>query len=179
MHHEDVMTTNASQMFKDIYRYNSVAVAFYIVAWANAHNVTINLTKTQKLLYIAYGANLILGGDRLCGEHPQAWPYGPVFPTTRRKLLKADLYRVTMDSPEVGDLKDDTYLESLMKFVFKGFGDKTAAQLTVWSHSPNSPWDETTHLFNFKWGMEIPDSFIYDYFSTIIKVDKPATAQAQ
>lgn len=164
-------------MFNDTYRYNSVIVAFYIVAWANEHRVTINLTKTQKLLYIAYGANLILGGNRLCNEHPQAWPYGPVFPTTRNKLLKADLDYISMNSRELESVKNDTYLESLMQFVFKGFGNKTAGQLTAWSHSTDSPWDETTHMPGFKWGMEIPDAFIYDYFSTLIKVESPTTAQ--
>lgn len=172
------MTANANEMFNDTYRYNSVVVAFFIVAWANLHKVSINLTKTQKLLYIAYGANLILGNNRLCNEHPQAWPYGPVFPTTRNKLLKAELCHVTMDDPVLTDVKGDTYLESLMQFVFAGFGNKTAGQLTAWSHSPNSPWDETTHLRGFKWGMEIPDAYIYNYFSSLIKVDAPSTPQA-
>lgn len=172
------MIANANEMFNDTYRYNSVAVAFFIVAWANEHRVSINLTKTQKLLYIAYGANLILGNNRLCNEHPQAWPYGPVFPTTRNKLLKTELSHVTMDSPQLAEVKGDTYLESLMQFVFSGFGNKTAGQLTAWSHSPNSPWDETTHLSGFKWGMEIPDAYIYNYFSSLIKVETPAPAQA-
>ena len=165
-------------MFDDTYRYNSVTVAFYIVAWANNHRVSINLTKTQKLLYIAYGANLILGNNRLCNEHPQAWPYGPVFPTTRNKLLKTDLGHVSMESPELKDVKDDSYLESLVKFVFDGFGTKTAGQLTAWSHAPNSPWDETTHLPGFKWGAEIPDAYIYEYFSGIIKIENPCPAQS-
>lgn len=164
-------------MFNDTYRYNSVVVAYYIVAWANRNKVTINLTKTQKLLYIAYGANLVLGNDRLCNEHPQAWPYGPVFPTTRNKLLKKDFEYITMDSPELAEVKDDTYLESLMQFVFKGFGNKTAGQLTAWSHSSDSPWDETTHMAGFKWGMEIPDAFIYRYFSGLIKVESPSATQ--
>lgn len=162
-------------MFKDTYRYNSVAVAFYIVAWANQHHVSINLTKTQKLLYIAYGANLVLGNDRLCNEHPHAWPYGPVFPTTRNKLLKADLDSVSMDNPQIADIKDDAYLAGLMQFVFSGFGNRTAGQLTAWSHAPNSPWDETTRLNNFKWGMEIPDAYIFKYFSSIINITAPST----
>lgn len=164
-------------MFNDTYRYNSVVVAYYIIAWANRNKVTINLTKTQKLLYIAYGANLVLGNDRLCNEHPQAWPYGPVFPTTRKRLLKQDFEHITMDSPELSKVKDDTYLESLVQFVFKGFGNKTAGQLTAWSHSADSPWDETTHMLGFKWGMEIPDAFIYKYFSGMIKVESPTTPQ--
>lgn len=168
------MTENAKEMFVDTYRYNSVVVAFYIVAWANQHKVTINLTKTQKLLYVAYGANLIVGKDRLCNEHPQAWPYGPVFPTTRNRLLKTDLAAITMESDVLTGVKCDTYLEQIVKFVFEGFGNKTAGQLTAWSHKPNSPWEETTHMPNFKWGNEIPDAYIYEYFAQIINISPQA-----
>lgn len=160
-------------MIEDTYRYNSVDVAFYIVAWANEHKVSINLTKTQKLLYIAYGANLVFGNGRLCNEHPQAWPYGPVFPTTRNKLLKTDLFNLTIEGNK---LKDDTYIESLIQFVFAGFGKKTAAYLTAWSHMTNSPWDRTRQLPNFKWGVEIPDAYILEYFSSLIKVDSSSKA---
>lgn len=162
------MVEKISNMFRDIYRYNSVVVAFFIVAWANLHKFSINLTKTQKLLYIAYGANIVISKDRLCGEHPQAWPYGPVFPTTRNKLLKADIPNITMNDPLLTEVKDDEYLKSIIQFVFEGFGEKTAGQLTVWSHRPNSAWDETTRMPNFKWGNEIPDAYIYEYFSRMI-----------
>lgn len=162
------MIENAKEIFTDTYRYNSVVVAFYIVAWANKNKVTINLTKTQKLLYIAYGANLIIGNNRLCNEHPQAWPYGPVFPATRNKLLNTNLAEITMDSKILRDIHNDTYLEQVVKFVFEGFGNKTAGQLTAWSHKSNSPWEKTSHMSNFKWGDEIPDAFIYEYFATII-----------
>lgn len=168
------MTENGIDMFADTYRYNSVVVAFYIVAWANEHKVTINLTKTQKLLYVAYGANLIVGKDRLCNEHPQAWPYGPVFPTTRNKLLKANLAGITMDNELLAGVKDDNYLKQVIQFVFEGFGNKTAGQLTAWSHRANSPWEETTHMPNFKWGNEIPDAYIYQYFAQIINVTPQA-----
>ena len=81
------------------YKYNSVEVAKFIVATANNKHLSINMTKVQKLLYIAYGIFLAVKGYRLTNEHPQAWPYGPVFPTTRNKLLKIDLYSIaTSDS---------------------------------------------------------------------------------
>lgn len=159
--------------FDDSYRYRSVDVAMYIVAWANTHRITINLTKTQKLLYVAYGANLVLGGDRLCDEHAQAWPYGPVFPRTREKLLHMDLQSITTEHKELAALKDDSYLASLIEFVFDGFGNYTAEQLVLWSHRPNSAWDMATHLPNFKWGNEIPDSYIQTYFESIINVNAP------
>lgn len=157
-----------NKSFEDTYEYDSVTVAFYIVAWANQHKVTINLTKTQKLLYIAYGAHLVLHNNRLCNEHPQAWPYGPVFPRTREALLKEDLYSVEMGHSRMGNVKDNEYLKNLIEFVFEGFGNYTADQLTAWSHSPNSPWDKTQNMDRFKWGMEMPDNYIRDYFRSII-----------
>lgn len=158
-------------MFNDTYRYNSVVIAFFIIAWANLNKITINLTKTQKLLYIAYGANLVISRDRLCNEHPQAWPYGPVFPTTRNMLLKTDISSISMDDPLLIDVKSDSYLANIIKFVFSEFGNKTAGQLTAWSHRPNSAWEETTRMPNFKWGNEIPDAYIYEYFSQMINTD--------
>lgn len=117
--------------FKDTYKYDSRTVALYIVAWANEHNVSINLTKTQTLLYIAYGANLVLEKYRLCNKHPQAWLYDPVFPKTRDKLLKLDLSTITMDCKQLESEKDDEYLAELIEFVLVEFGGKTAGQLTA------------------------------------------------
>lgn len=156
------------RQIKDTYRYKSVEVAFYIVAWANAHRVTINLTKTQKLLYIAYGAYLVLNDNRLCDEHAQAWPYGPVFPRTRNKLLHVDIPSITMEHKELESVKDDEDLAELIAFVFKGFGEYTASQLTTWSHRENTPWDRATRRPDFDWGDEIPDAYIADYFAGLI-----------
>lgn len=75
-------------MICDNYKYSSVVLAYYIVALMNQRGLEINMTKLQKLLYIAYGTYLAIKNQRLTNEHPQAWPYGPVFPTTRNRLLK-------------------------------------------------------------------------------------------
>lgn len=151
---------------KEIYRYNSVAVAKYIAATANERHISINITKIQKLLYIAYGTSLVIRGDRLTNEHPQAWPYGPVFPTTRTKLLKEDLYAISKDN--VTELKTDTYLKDLIDLVFRGFGMWSAGQLTAWSHGENTPWKLTTCKEGFQWGDQIPDEYITEYFRKIL-----------
>lgn len=164
----------ARDMIDDVYKYNSVDVALFIAAKANEAKIGINLTKIQKLLYIAYGAHLAVYNERLLNEHPQAWPYGPVFPTTRKKIMNLDL-----DDEKISDSKfkklgfiNDTMLNSLIDFVFRGFAKKTAAQLTIWSHQPNSPWDEVTRQENFKWGQQIPDILIRDYFKKIININE-------
>lgn len=154
---------------EDTYKYNSVVFARYIAAEANSRRITINMTKIQKLLYISYGVYLAVRGERLLNEHPQAWPYGPVFPTTRNKLLKQDLYSISLKDEDLYELRDNKDAKSLINIVFSAFGNMSAMELSEWSHSSGSPWDETTQKNGFKWGRVIEDGLISDYFKKIIK----------
>lgn len=146
----------------DNYICNSVTLAKYIAGYANANGFVINMTKLQKLLYITYGVYLAVKGQRLTDEHPQAWPYGPVFPTTRNKLLKLDLHDVQM--PEDKTLDND--VRSCVALVFKTYGNYNATYLSSWSHRAGSPWDQTVNRNGFTWGDRIPDEYIMDYFKS-------------
>ena len=141
----------ADDIIQDTYRYKSTDVALHLAAVANERRVSINMTKIQKLLYITYGVFLRVHRERLLNEHPQAWPYGPVFPATRNRLLKRDLYSIA--------------------FVFSSFGGWNAGQLSEWSHRQGSPWEETTSREGFVWGGVISDDLIYDYFAKIVTVN--------
>lgn len=152
------------------YKYNSIVVAKYIIAIANNKHLSINMTKVQKLLYIAYGIFLAVKGYRLTNEHPEAWPYGPVFPSTRYKLLKTDLYSISTSDSDICSIKEDSEIESLIDLVFRSFGSWSAAQLTEWSHSEGTPWQKTVSSDDFSWGHQIPDEYIKSYFSSIIKL---------
>lgn len=152
----------------ETYRYNSVDVARFIIATANEKRISINITKVQKLLYIAYGLYIAVKDERLTDEHPQAWPYGPVFPTTRSKLLNAEFYSINFEDAELAKMKQDDTLNSLIELVFNHFGNWTASQLTAWSHGDGSPWERTTEQDDFKWGNRIPDAYIQSYFNSII-----------
>lgn len=151
-------------MINDTYRYNSVDVAMYIVAYANDRRFGINMTKLQKLLYISYGIFLAVKSYRLTNEHPQAWPYGPVFPTTRNKLLHVDFDSIRISDKRFDGLKKDGEFMSLIALVFQSFGTWTAASLTEWSHRDGTPWSQTVDMKSFKWGDVISDGFIYPFF---------------
>lgn len=156
-------------MIEDKYAYNSVIVARYIVAVANDRKIGINMTKLQKLLYIAYGTYLAVKGVRLTNEHPQAWPYGPVFPTTRNKMIKVINWDdISVKDEEFKEIHSDRDIASLMNLVFDYFGQYNAATLTEWSHKDGSPWERATKQESFKWGNAIPDEFILDYFKSIL-----------
>lgn len=158
----------------DTYKYNSVDVAKYIIAQCNKAHFGINMTKMQKLLYIVYGVYLAIYNQRLTNEHPQAWPFGPVFPTTRNKLLHKDFFEISMKDIKEESFKElshDNNLNQVVDLVLQEFGKWNATQLTKWSHKKGTPWDLTSKQFNFRWGDEIPDIYIQEYFNHIIVRD--------
>lgn len=150
-------------------KYNSVLFARYLIANANERAVPINMTKVQKLLYICYGVYLSARDSRLVNEHPQAWPYGPVFPTTRNKLLKENFYKIRKTDSEFDEIRADTDIAELIDLVFRTYGSWTAAQLSAWSHSNGSPWELTVESKGFKWGQQMNDEQIKDYFTMLIR----------
>lgn len=157
--------------FEETYKYRSEDVARLIAATLNERKIMINITKIQKLLYIAYGTWLRVYQNRLLNEHPQAWPYGPVFPTSRNKLTKSSVELVDITRNEVPpELLNDAELARTIDFVLLHFGHWTAANLTAWSHSAGTPWDLTTQREGFVWGEQIPDSLIYDFFVKLVRL---------
>jgi len=156
-------------MSSETYKYTSTVVAKYILSRALEDRIVINMTKLQKLLYISYGVYLAVKKERLTNEGPRAWPYGPVFPTAREKLLKIDFenFDISKDD-DCKDILADEEMKNLITLVFKTFGTWSAGQLTEWSHADGSPWDLTKRGDNFKWSLPIPDEYIKTFFSNIL-----------
>lgn len=136
-------------------KYNSVDMAKMIVAYANENHYFINMTKVQKLLYIVYGVYLsIINDEKFTDEHPQSWPYGLVFPTTRNKLLRLDFKSITSYCDDLRHFRKDEDLSQLLEAVFHTFGSWTASQLTSWSHGEGTPWEKVVTMKVFKWGQD-------------------------
>lgn len=153
---------------KDAYVYKSTTVAKYIVAMANEKKIRMNVTKLQKLLYITYGTYMVYMEKILTDEKPEAWPYGPVFPSTRLYFLNEEFSTVSLDDSELKSIKNDSKLNTIVHAVLDHFGKWSATNLTEWSHKSGSPWDYTKSQFGFHWGVEINDYIIKDYFATIV-----------
>lgn len=159
---------------KDRYKYRSVDIATYILAYANEERIYMNITKLQKLLYIVYGAYLYLSdGVRLIDEKPEAWQYGPVFPNVRTYFLNSnltDIEKSLISNSELEKIEKDETLDTIINATIDQFGDWNASQLSAWSHMEGSPWDKTTNKKSFSWNNNIiSDIDIYEYFSTLIK----------
>lgn len=143
--------------------YDSRLIASYMLSLADEKGMRLNTTQTQKLLYISYGMALAkYDNSRIIDESPQAWPFGPVFPKTR----KIDYVKIrNVNDPYYSELKEEEELKLLLSLVIDKFGSIPANKLSDWSHEPNSPWEKTTKIEGFKWGMQISDNDIKQYFA--------------
>lgn len=140
--------------------FDSKDVMAYILTKCEEENIFVNLTKLEKLLYCCYGAVLAKFGSRLTTEHPEAWPYGPVFPQTFVAFRDG---LITAESDNGFRIKCPPEWLALIDEVIKVFGQYKASQLSAWSHKKGSPW------FNASCGgiaMKVPlDDFeVMQYF---------------
>jgi uncharacterized phage-associated protein len=110
----------------------------------------------------------------LINEKPQAWPYGPVFPTSRNKLLKfKDRFEeIDYGTIENKKLLEDEVVKSLISSIYDSpFGTLAASGISGWSHRKKSPWWYTTKQEFFQWGDVIDDFYIRDYFKRFVDKD--------
>lgn len=150
-------------MSANLKTYDSVTAAKYLMALAFEKGIVLNVTKVQKMLFIAYGYFLSKYNHVLLTEAPRAWPYGPVFPKTRKEIDFGKVIRVE-DDPDLKEIaQDETVTEAFERIVDK-YSKYSATQLSDWSHMEGSPWYKTTQLRDFDWNRSIPNQFIKDYF---------------
>jgi uncharacterized phage-associated protein len=142
--------------------YDSRVAAKFLLALANRKGLVFNTTKVQKILYIIYSYYIAKEGRRILDEQPKAWPFGPVFPKTR-KINYSIVYNP--DDEMFSEIKSEPGLEDIINSIIDVYGHYTASQLTEWSHKKDSPWDKTTKKFGFNWNDPIDDVLIVDYFS--------------
>jgi uncharacterized phage-associated protein len=142
--------------------YDSVLAAKYLLALAAKKGHSLNVTKVQKLLFIAYGYFLAKYGHAFLKEKPKAWPYGPVFPRTRKKVDYSIIYRT--EDQEFTEIAADLEVTQLFEHLIDTYAKYTANQLSEWSHMVGSPWDKTRQQKGFDWNAEIPDNVIENYF---------------
>ena len=104
--------------------------------------------KLQKLLYYAYGANLILNPEDELIEGPEAWHFGPVFPSVYHAFKRYGS-RIIGDPAEVpwtGLHSLSTYvsigskLNEIIEEVFDVYGQMKESYLVRLTHQQGSPW---------------------------------------
>lgn len=156
--------------------YKSIDIAKYIIAKSDQCGIELNMTKLQKLLYIVYGTLLALEDKEVYSikidENPKAWPYGPVFPKVKNilEVNEFDFYNYKNQFNDHLDKFDEIKgLKEIVEIVLKTFGERSASQLTIWSHKKGSPWWNVIERDRSLWNTVIPDDDIRSFFQSIMK----------
>lgn len=140
---------------------DSVVVAKALQWMATLHDLTLNMSQLQTILYNAYGVWLARNGERLLAEHPQVWKFGPVFPRAYKHLKK----NVGTGEVEYDMLRNDHPAKyAFISKCFFRFAWTSACVLTAPHVAEGSPWRRVSDANNGKLGVHIDDNMIAEWF---------------
>lgn len=156
------------------YPAKSIANAFLV--YARNQGDELSNMKLQKLLYFAHAIYLAQHGQPLIGEHPQAWLYGPVYPSVyhnfkdcgsgpiRTWATDFEWQNGVPNFTTVGTPADPA-VQNFLQSIWNTYGHQSAISLSALSHVPGGPWDVVRRRTSGGKDAEIPDDLIMQYFS--------------
>lgn len=132
--------------------YSATLIAAVFVKKAIAEKKFITQMKLQKMVYFAHGYHLAKYGTPLVEENFQAWKFGPVIPEiySNYKLYGSDYindtrYASFLKSEEVDTTRLSESARDAIEYTWKATKNLTAAELSNWTHLPDSPWSKYYH----------------------------------
>ena len=163
--------------------YPSKAIANAMLKIAAEHGAPVTPLKLQKLVYIAHGWSLGLTDQPLVeDELPEAWQYGPVFPSLYQEFKdfgKAAITRSasSLDFSDNGgfDLvepkvrEDDVNTWNLLRKIWDVYGKFGGVGLSDLTHREGTPWQQVYSRSGGIKNADIPNSVISAHYRDIIK----------
>ncbi len=147
--------------------YSASTIAnYFIKKYATSGELT--PLKLIKLVYVSYGWYLETFENKapLVNEKPQAWRYGPVFPSLYNNLKQHGKSFVKEPincfTSEVISDEDARFLDK----VWEIYGQKDGIYLSALTHKDGTPWSETYPKGE---NLIIPDPLIKDYYKKLLE----------
>lgn len=143
------------------------AIANEIIGMMSAEGKSVTLMQIIKLVYLADGWSMALNGKPLSKLSPQAWQYGPVFPTVYNAFKRFgsskinEFARDSVTGVEISERFSESEL-ALIKQVVDSYGKYHAFRLSEMMHQPGTPWTVTFTKSGAY--AEIPVQLIADHF---------------
>lgn len=133
--------------------YTPAHIANYFLWRAWQENIDITPMKLIKLVYIAYGWNLVINENKLFDEEIVAWKYGPVIPSLYHEFKRFGASAITKNDYaanfdiETGELKevpviasDDKDTVNILDATWFNYKDRSGTDLSRITHDPGSAW---------------------------------------
>lgn len=121
--------------------------------------VSISNMKLQKLLYFAQGHCLGSFNRPLVDEAPEAWQYGPVFPSVYHAFKQYGSQTITQLAAQYSPFDQELHPYPaevaaedmpLVEAVWNAYKDRSPIQLSEMSHAPGGPWDTVFRTSEFR-----------------------------
>lgn len=145
------------------------AIANRIWELRQAQSKPLTAMQLIKLVYIADGWAMALLGRPLSKEQPEAWQYGPVYPSVYRAFKRfggnpvgAPAVHYGSDIPISETFSDDEC--EVINSVVDAYGKFSAYQLSNLTHQPGAPWSQA---FNAGVYSSISDSAMLNHFNEL------------
>lgn len=157
--------------------YSPQHIANYFLEKAEQEKLDLTQLKLLKLVYIAYGWNLALTGEKLYNEQIEAWKHGPVIPSLYhefkdyraqpidRRSISLDLDTWEASTPEVP--RDDAKTRLILDRVWESYKRFSGWSLREKTHEPDSPWSRV-YVDGVR-GIRLRDSDIQEHFTHKIR----------
>jgi uncharacterized phage-associated protein len=132
--------------------FTAAHVANYFLWRAWEEDMEITPMKLQKLVYIAYGWNLVFRGSRLFKDPIVAWEYGPVIPSIYFEFKRYSGEPIKKDDyiakfTEVGELDtvpivEDDEVIKILDLEWNFYKKYSGVELSKITHKEGSAWSE-------------------------------------
>lgn len=139
--------------------YSSLSIANAFLERGRRDAVLLSSMQMHRLLYLAEAHSHALRNRRLIEEEPEAWDFGPVYPTVFREFARFGARTIEglaapIDDPAVYfrnkgvpiipvPSPSDEDVNSFLDAVWSMYKEKTAGQLAAMSHISQGPWAKT------------------------------------
>jgi uncharacterized phage-associated protein len=169
--------------------YSAKSIANAFISLAGRQGTAVSNMKLQKLLYFAHAMYLAMKGEALISERPEAWQYGPVFPSVYHEFKSFGSAPITCFATEAnfeGDsfqclpaaLPQEPQVLSFLQSIWNTYGNQTAVSLSALSHAPGGPWERVRHEAPGSMGADIPDAYIKEYYQRALAAQRPQPSMA-
>jgi len=155
------------------------AIANEFLKKARTEGRALTHMQLQKLPYIAHGWGSALLHEPLVSVTPQAWRYGPVYPTLYEALCRygagavedfvhendGNCFARERGKIVEADLTDKE--KKLINMVWEKYKTKGGIDLSAITHEQGTPWTRTVDEFGLQ--TQIPESFIVEHYAELLE----------
>lgn len=175
-------------------KYSAKQVANAFLDIAKSESKSLSPLKLQKLVYIAHGWSLAIYEEPLVGdEFPEAWQYGPVFPSIYHEFKSFGRGSVDAKARELeksgsGFLDFNTFVPEIpvsdqrtwdfLKTVWQKYGHFSGLALSDATHRADTPWSIVWNESDGARNADIKNDLIRNHYLSLAK-SRTSAGEAQ